>query len=92
MCKRVNLFDFHFSGVSAEKKKSKKQSDESLTPRQKNPKAFAIQSAVRAERNFRRKEDITAKKQHIPLVDKTPDEPPPVLIAIVGPPKGNFCN
>lgn len=75
-------------GVSADKKKAKtKQSDENLSARQKNPKAFAIQSVVRAERNFRRKEDITAKKQHIPLVDKTPDEPPPILIAIVGPPK-----
>lgn len=77
-----------FSGVSADKKKAKtKQSDENLTDRQRNPKAFAIQSVVRAERRFRRTEDITAKKQHIPLVDKTPDEPPPVLIAVVGPPK-----
>lgn len=53
----------------------------------RNPKAFAINSAVRAERRFRRKEDIVTKKQHIPTVDKTPDVPPPVLIAIVGPPK-----
>lgn len=74
--------------MSADKKKAKtKQSDENLTDRQRNPKAFAIQSVVRAERRFRRTEDITAKKQHIPLVDKTPDEPPPVLIAVVGPPK-----
>lgn len=42
---------------------------------------------VRAERNFRRKEDITAKKQHIPIVDKASNEPPPILIAVVGPPK-----
>lgn len=58
-----------------------------LTARQRNPKAFAIQSVVRAERNFRRKEDITAKKQHIPVVDKTSNEPPPIVIAVVGPPK-----
>lgn len=76
------------SGVKADKKKAKsKPIDENLTARQRNPKAFAINSAIRAERNFRRKEDITAKKQHIPLIDQTPDEPPPVLIAIVGPPK-----
>ncbi|TDG52568.1 hypothetical protein AWZ03_000801 [Drosophila navojoa] len=80
------------SGVKAEKKKVKAKKDSNqkepeLTARQRNPKAFAINSAQRAERNFRRKEDLTAKKQHIPIVDQTPDEPPPVLIAIVGPPK-----
>lgn len=79
------------SGVSAEKKKLKKTKsvgkDETLTARQRNPKAFAINSAISAERNFRRKEDLTAKKQHIPIVDKTPDVPPPVLVAVVGPPK-----
>lgn len=75
------------TGVSADKKaaKSKQPPSENLTARQRNPKAFAIQSVVRAERNFRRKEDITAKKQHIPVVDKTPDEPPPILVAVVGP-------
>ncbi|XP_031620330.1 ribosome biogenesis protein BMS1 homolog isoform X2 [Contarinia nasturtii] len=76
------------SGVSAEKKKAKtKQKDETLTARQRNPKAFAIQSVVRAERNFRRGEDLTAKKQHIPLVDKSSNDVPPILIAVVGPPK-----
>lgn len=80
------------SGVKADKKKVKAKKDANqkepeLTARQRNPKAFAINSAQRAERNFRRKEDLTAKKQHIPVVDQTPDEPPPVLIAIVGPPK-----
>ncbi|KAH8268743.1 hypothetical protein KR018_000570 [Drosophila ironensis] len=80
------------AGVKADKKKSRakkeaNQKEPELTARQRNPKAFAINSAQRAERNFRRKEDLTAKKQHIPLVDQTPDEPPPVLIAVVGPPK-----
>ncbi|XP_034481743.1 ribosome biogenesis protein BMS1 homolog [Drosophila innubila] len=80
------------SGVKADKKKEKAKKDSNqkepeLTARQRNPKAFAINSAQRAERNFRRKEDLTAKKQHIPVVDQTPDVPPPVLIAIVGPPK-----
>lgn len=53
----------------------------------KNPKAFAFNSAVRAERRFRRKEDLNTKKQHIPLIDRTPIEPPPVVVAVVGPPK-----
>ncbi|EDW41840.1 GM25680 [Drosophila sechellia] len=75
------------SGVKADKKKLKAKKDSNqkepeLTARQRNPKAFAINSAQRAERNFRRKEDLTAKKQHIPVVDQTPDVPPPVLIAV----------
>uniref|UniRef100_A0A182IKC9 Uncharacterized protein n=1 Tax=Anopheles atroparvus TaxID=41427 RepID=A0A182IKC9_ANOAO len=71
------------SGVKADKKKAKNKP----TDRTKNPKAFAITKAHSAEKRFRRKEDLITKKQHIPLVDKTPEEPPPVLIAVVGPPK-----
>ncbi|XP_049541322.1 ribosome biogenesis protein BMS1 homolog [Anopheles darlingi] len=71
------------SGVKADKKKAKNKP----TDRTKNPKAFAITKARSAEKRFRRKEDIITKKQHIPLVDKTPEEPPPVLVAVVGPPK-----
>ena len=55
--------------------------------KQKNPKAFTFNSAVKAERRFRRKQDVDAKRQHIPLVDRTPVEPPPILVAVVGPPK-----
>lgn len=87
-CTRFNQFSIASVGVSADKKKAKlKPKEGNLSARQRNPKAFAIQSVVRAERNFRRKEDITAKKQHIPIVDKASNEPPPILIAVVGPPK-----
>nr|XP_021184520.2 ribosome biogenesis protein BMS1 homolog [Helicoverpa armigera] len=76
------------AGRKAEKKKNKTKLDQSnLSARQRNPKAFAIQSAVRAERQFRRREDVISKKQHIPQVDKTPLEPPPIVVAIVGPPR-----
>uniref|UniRef100_A0A1A9ZFW2 Bms1-type G domain-containing protein n=1 Tax=Glossina pallidipes TaxID=7398 RepID=A0A1A9ZFW2_GLOPL len=80
------------SGVKANKKKLKAakdsiQRESHITARQRNPKAFAINSAQKAERNFRRKEDLTAKKQHIPVVDQIPDVPPPILIGVVGPPK-----
>ncbi|XP_038118914.1 ribosome biogenesis protein BMS1 homolog [Culex quinquefasciatus] len=71
------------AGVKADKKKAKNKP----TDKGKNVKAFAITKARSAEKRFRRKEDILTKKQHIPLVDKTPEEPPPVLIAVVGPPK-----
>nr|CAD7458523.1 unnamed protein product [Timema tahoe] len=75
------------SGRKAEKKKAKSTKEQNLSDKQRNPKAFTFNSAVKAERRFRRKEDIQTKKQHIPLVDRTPIEPPPVIVAVVGPPK-----
>ncbi|KAG5892002.1 hypothetical protein JTB14_007750 [Gonioctena quinquepunctata] len=79
------------SGRKSEKKKSKKNDGnpvlEELSDKQRNPKAFAFNSAIGAERRFRRKQDLNTKKQHIPLVDRTPIEPPPIIIAVVGPPK-----
>lgn len=82
---------FYLLGRKAEKKKSKKDAQnpvlEELSDKQRNPKAFAFNSAIRAERRFRRKQDIETKKQHIPVVDRTPIEPPPILVAVVGPPK-----
>jgi len=36
---------------------------------------------------FFRAADIKEKKTHIPLVDRTPVESPPIVVAIVGPSK-----
>lgn len=36
---------------------------------------------------FCRGQDIESKKHHVPVVDRTPLEPPPILVAVVGPPK-----
>lgn len=69
------------------KKKQLQKNDPTLTDKQRNPKAFAFHSAVKAQKRFRHKQDVEVKKQHIPLVDRTPLEPPPILIGIVGPPK-----
>ncbi|XP_038591761.1 ribosome biogenesis protein BMS1 homolog isoform X2 [Micropterus salmoides] len=76
------------SGPKAEKKKLKKQGGSTEEDeRKRNPKAFAVQSAVRMAKTFHRAQDIKTKKHHIPLVDRTPLEPPPVVIVVVGPPK-----
>uniref|UniRef100_A0A3P8X9H7 Bms1-type G domain-containing protein n=1 Tax=Esox lucius TaxID=8010 RepID=A0A3P8X9H7_ESOLU len=77
------------SGPKAERKKVRKQLG---TPagddeRKRNPKAFAVQSAVRMAKTFHRAQDLKAKKHHIPLVDRTPQEPPPIVVVVVGPPK-----
>ncbi|XP_015379973.1 PREDICTED: ribosome biogenesis protein BMS1 homolog [Diuraphis noxia] len=76
------------SGRKAEKKVLKKKLDQDeASARKRNPKAFAINSVVNAQRRFRRAQDLDTKKQHIPLVDRTPLEPPPIIVAVVGPPK-----
>ncbi|XP_044014828.1 ribosome biogenesis protein BMS1 homolog [Aphidius gifuensis] len=75
------------SGRKADKKKAKTKKEEFISNKQNNPKAFTFNRVVRAERQFRRKQDVDTKKQHIPVVDRTPIEPPPIIVAIVGPPK-----
>lgn len=69
------------SGPSAEKKKTQVQKDQSA---KQNPKGFAV--GRRAEKLARRSADVGQKKLHVPLVDRTPDTEPPVIIAVVGPP------
>ncbi|KAI9568344.1 hypothetical protein HD554DRAFT_2099654 [Boletus coccyginus] len=68
------------SGAKADKKGKGKQSGF-------NEKAFAPRSGRRADRQGRRNVERDQTRLHVPLVDRTPDDtPPPILVAIVGPP------
>ncbi|EPQ54721.1 DUF663-domain-containing protein [Gloeophyllum trabeum ATCC 11539] len=72
------------SGAKAEKKSKAKGKE-----KQKgfNEKAFAPKSGRRAERQGRRNVERDQTRLHVPLVNRTPDDqPPPVIVAIVGPP------
>ncbi|CAI9719194.1 biogenesis BMS1 homolog [Octopus vulgaris] len=75
------------SGLKAEKKKAKLKLEDNRSAQQKNPKAFIVQSARKAHKAVQRAEDIKAKRHHIPIVDRTPIDAPPIIVAIVGPPK-----
>ncbi|KAM3912966.1 ribosome biogenesis protein BMS1 homolog [Leptodactylus fuscus] len=77
------------SGTKANKKRKRHEAGGATEEdaRKRNPKAFAVQSAVRMARNFHRTQDLKTKKHHIPVVDRTPLEPPPVVVVVVGPPK-----
>ncbi|XP_050755202.1 ribosome biogenesis protein BMS1 homolog [Gymnogyps californianus] len=79
------------SGPKAEKKRKRYLNDLGIgdeeNARKRNPKAFTVQSAVRMARTFHRTQDLKTKKHHIPVVDRTPLEPPPVVVVVVGPPK-----
>ena len=79
------------SGRKADKKKVKTKGPDGQnlesSAKQRNPKAFAIQNVQKTEKRVRRKEDIGEKRARVPVVDRTPIEPPPIVVAIVGPPK-----
>ncbi|TPX07662.1 uncharacterized protein E0L32_010660 [Thyridium curvatum] len=51
-----------------------------------NPKAFSFSNPGKLQRAATRSHDIKEKRLHVPLVDRIPDEPPPRLVTIVGPP------
>lgn len=78
------------SGPKAQKKKKRHLQDLQLgdeDAQKRNPRAFAVQSAVRMARSFHRTQDLKTKKHHIPVVDRTPLEPPPIVVVVMGPPK-----
>ncbi|KAI8804043.1 hypothetical protein BJ742DRAFT_682433 [Cladochytrium replicatum] len=68
------------AGPKANKKKPQQKT------KGQNAKAFTAFSKVRQERAARRNVEKEQKKLHVPLVDRSPLEPPPVIIAVVGPP------
>ncbi|KAG5944399.1 hypothetical protein E4U59_007287 [Claviceps monticola] len=65
---------------SKEKKEKKKHTGDP------NPKAFAFSKPGKLQKAAARSQDIKERRFHVPLVDRLPDEAPPRLVAIVGPP------
>ncbi|KAJ2554239.1 Glycoside hydrolase 2 (Mannanase, beta-galactosidase) [Coemansia sp. RSA 1933] len=72
----------HKAGARANKKKQQHKNAE-----KNNPKAFTMQSAQKADRMARRKAELNEKKYHVPMADRTPTTPPPIVVAVVGPPQ-----
>jgi len=63
-------------------KKKKKQ----RAPGEKNPKAFAFNAPGKLQRSAARSQDVREKRLHVPLVDRLPEEAPPIVVGVVGPP------
>ncbi|KAF8725341.1 U3 snoRNA binding, partial [Rhizoctonia solani] len=75
------------SGAKAEKKAQSKGKGKADHGKGYNEKAFAPKSGRKADRQGRRTAEKDQTRLHVPLVNRTPeDEPPPVIVAIVGPP------
>ncbi|KAI9926449.1 hypothetical protein ASPWEDRAFT_62648 [Aspergillus wentii DTO 134E9] len=51
-----------------------------------NPKAFAVSNPGKLNKQAARSHDIKEKRLHVPLVDRLPEEAPPIVVAVVGPP------
>ncbi|KAI9887208.1 MAG: Glycoside hydrolase 2 (Mannanase, beta-galactosidase) [Watsoniomyces obsoletus] len=51
-----------------------------------NPKAFGYANPGKLHKQAARSHDVREKKLHVPLVDRLPEEPPPLVVAVVGPP------
>lgn len=64
-------------------RKSKEKKKHSGGP---NPKAFAYAAPGRLHRQASRAHDIKEKRYHVPLVDRLPEEAPPIIVTVVGPP------
>ena len=56
------------------------------TPGQPNPKAFAYAAPGRLAKQAARSHDVKEKRLHVPLVDRLPEEAPPLVVGVVGPP------
>uniref|UniRef100_A0A2K5HZS1 Uncharacterized protein n=1 Tax=Colobus angolensis palliatus TaxID=336983 RepID=A0A2K5HZS1_COLAP len=72
------------NGPKAAKKKKQHLQDLQLgdedDARKRNPKAFAVQSAFTFFFSLmNRTQDLKTKNHHIPVVDQTPLEPPPIV-------------
>ncbi|KAI9686322.1 MAG: Glycoside hydrolase 2 (Mannanase, beta-galactosidase) [Bogoriella megaspora] len=52
----------------------------------KNPKAFAYAAPGRVQKQAARSHDVKEKRLHVPLVDRLPEEAPPIVVGVVGPP------
>lgn len=87
--KKDNKKDFETVDEESSEKKNEifDNEDDYRKARARNPRAFALQSYVAAERQFRRTQDIKAKRIQMPEVDRASLEPPPIFVAIVGPPR-----
>ncbi|KAJ5662190.1 Ribosome biogenesis protein bms1 [Penicillium maclennaniae] len=51
-----------------------------------NPKAFAFSKTGKLNRQAARSHDVKEKRLHVPQVDRMPEEAPPTVVAVVGPP------
>ncbi|XP_020248969.1 ribosome biogenesis protein BMS1 homolog isoform X1 [Asparagus officinalis] len=78
------------SGASKKKKDDKKKKKNQRSAdgeKQKNPKAFAFNSSVKAKRLQNRASEKEQRRLHVPMIDRSTGEPAPYVVLVQGPPK-----
>ena len=75
-----------FNLLGDEKKETKLDMSREAAQK-RNAKAFGVNSAVAMRKKFNVSQDRKNNKEFIPLVKNQSDEPPPLIVALVGPPK-----
>lgn len=77
------------AGPSAQKKKTKKVAKmtegEKKKMQKSNPKAFVAQSRVAARQHYQYSQTRVQEKLHVPIVDRSVEDPPPTTVVIAGP-------
>ncbi|KAJ4353657.1 Glycoside hydrolase 2 (Mannanase, beta-galactosidase) [Didymosphaeria variabile] len=64
----------------------KQKEKKAPTSGERNPKAFAYSAPGRLAKQAARSHDVKEKRLHVPLVDRLPEEAPPIVVGVVGPP------
>ncbi|KAL7718994.1 Ribosome biogenesis protein BMS1 [Entamoeba marina] len=76
------------SGVSHQKKKLTKQTTgEKKKQIRNNPKAFVASTSVAARKHYQYSQTRVQEKLHVPMVDRTVEDPPPIVVVVAGPPQ-----
>ncbi|XP_049852237.1 uncharacterized protein LOC126329994 [Schistocerca gregaria] len=71
---------------AAARKKKRGIDVEQTKNAQNNPKAFGFSSSRRAYRQSKRTLDLEHRRISAPLINRAPQEPPPYIVAVQGPP------
>ena len=70
------------------KKHEKSKKKRGISSNEKhNPKAYSVANIVRTKRTQQRNRDRAQQKEVVPLVDRTEELPPPMVVVVMGPEK-----
>jgi ribosome biogenesis protein BMS1 len=73
------------SGAKAKKKDDNSKKKRGLSTERHNPRAFSVANIGRTKRTQQRNLDRAQKKEVVPLVNRTEELPPPIVVVVVGP-------
>ncbi|DBA75588.1 TPA: Glycoside hydrolase 2 (Mannanase, beta-galactosidase) [Trebouxia sp. C0005] len=70
----------------ANRKADPSNTEDAAAAKARNPKAFVFSGRGKAKLQQARSAERDQKRMHVPVVDTTPEEPPPFVVVVHGPP------